>query len=202
MMQRSSIILGALCLVGGLLLALVPHPAAACVIDNTASLSVDGVRAQLTMATPTDLNHYAPFTFTKAFASGHPLRIAENSTELARTLPPTERAAPYRWVFGDGAVAIGHVVTHRYAHPGLYLVEVEGVDGQPRRWLMFDKALLHVVPPGQVIQSNLGYYGLRALDIAMSALGWVFDAGLVLLILGVIISRWRTRQATSAPHGS
>lgn len=47
-----------------LLLLLAPSAALACAIDNTASVSADGVRAQLTTAAPTDPNRYAPFTFT------------------------------------------------------------------------------------------------------------------------------------------
>jgi len=127
-----------------------------------------------------------------------PVTLGESRADLLRSLDAATVAAPYRWTFGDGTTALGHVVTHRYTRPGLYLVGVAGFNGQTRQWFPFDKALLRVVPPGQVIQSNLGYYGLRALDIAMSALMWIVDGGLVLLIVGVIISR----QTTSAPRES
>lgn len=179
-----------------LALGLAPGVAVACAIDNTASLSANGVRATLnTVATPTNGAPYAPFTFGKAFASGAPVRIAEATGELARTLPPATIAAPFRWTFGDGAAALGRTATHRYARPGLYRLDVDGLDTRTKRWFTFDRALLRVVPPGQALQDNLGYYALRALDVAMSSLLWIFDAALVLLVLFVVARRARGRRS-------
>ncbi len=181
---------------------LTPRPAVACAIDNVASVYANGARATLTTTGASRGALWAPFTFGQAIATAAPVTLGESRADLLRSLDAATVAAPYRWTFGDGTTALGHVVTHRYTRPGLYVVGVAGFNGQTRRWFPFDKALLRVVPPGQVLQSNLGYYGLRALDITMSALGWIVDGGLVLLILGVIISRRRTRQTTSASHGA
>lgn len=179
---------------------LTPRPVVACAIDNVASVYANGAHATLTTAVAAPGALWAPFTFGQAIATATPVTLAESRADLLRSLDSATVAAPYRWTFGDGTAVLGHVVTHRYAHPGLYLVGVAGFDGQTRRWFTFDKALLRVVPPGQVIQSNLGYYGLRVLDIAMSALVWIVDGGLVILILGVIIRRRRTQQTMSASH--
>jgi hypothetical protein len=185
-------LLRALFLLPLVLLALAPGVAAACAIDNTASLSADGVRAQLTTESVTDPSRWAPFTFTKAFASGSPLQIVENGADLARTLSAAERAAPFRWVLGDGTTVVGHMVTHRYARPGTYRLAVWGYD-KARGWFQFDAALLHIVSPGQLTQDNLGYYALRALDIVMSGVFWLFDAALIALVLFAVLRRRSTR---------
>jgi hypothetical protein len=204
-MRRPVPSLSALCLAGGLLLALTPRPAVACVIDNTASAYANGVRATLTTTGASPGALWAPFTFGQAVAAAAPVRLDESRADLLRSLDSSTVAAPYRWTFGDGTgAALGHVVTHRYARPGLYLIGVEGFDEQTRRWFPFDKALLRVVPSGQVIQSNLGYYGLRALDVVMTAAGWVVDAALALLVLAAVVarrrsSRGRRQRPMSAP---
>jgi len=203
-MRRPVPSLSALCLTGGLLLALAPRPAAACTIDNTASAYANGTRATPTTTGASPGALWAPFTFGQAVAAAAPVRLDESRADLLRSLASVTVAAPYRWTFGDGTAALGHVVTHRYARPGLYLIGVEGFDGQTRRWFPFDKALLRVVPPGQVIQSNLGYYALRGLDIIMAAAGWGVDAALVLLVLVAVIvrqrsSRGRRQRPMSAP---
>ena len=73
-----------------LLLALVlaPGVAAACVIDNTASLSANGVRATPTTAAPSGAGPWAQFTVGKAFASGAPVQFAELHSDLVRSLAP------------------------------------------------------------------------------------------------------------------
>jgi len=173
-------------------MALAPLPATACAIDNVASVYANGARATLTTTAASPGALWAPFTFGQAVAAAAPVRLDESRADLLRSLDSATVAAPYRWTFGDGTGAtLGHVVTHRYARPGLYLIGVEGFDGQTRRWFPFDKALLRVVPPGQVVQSNLGYYGLRALDVVMSGLGWVVDAALILLIGAALLIRRR-----------
>src|SRR5438105_1298070 len=115
-------------ILGALLLAfaLEPGVAAACVIDNTASLSANGVRATPTTAAPSNAGPWAQFTVGKAFASRAPVRFAELHSDLVRSLPPATLAAPFRWAFGDGATMQGHAATHRYAHPGLYRLTVYG----------------------------------------------------------------------------
>lgn len=177
-----------------LALALAPRVATACAIDNKASLFTDGVQATLTTAAPTATGLWAPFTVEKAFASGVSLRFSELHSDLARTLPAAALAAPYRWAFGDGATALGHVVAHRYTRPGLYRLMVYGLSAATRSWFPFDRVLLRVVAPGQVLQANLGYYALRALDVIMSSLMWLIDAALILLVLFAVLHRLRSRR--------
>src|SRR5579884_4068408 len=105
-------------------LAVAPGVASACAIDNKASLFIGGVQATLNTASPTNTALWAPFTIAKAFAAGDTLSMSELRSDLAKTLSPATLAAPYRWVFGDGASALGHAVTHRYARPGLYRLAV------------------------------------------------------------------------------
>jgi hypothetical protein len=191
-MTRSIRILGATLLLA-LLLVGMPGLAVACAIDSTASLSADGVRAALTTTSPTDPAHWARFSFPQSFASGRVLRFDESRAELARTLPPGVVDAPYRWTFGDGAVTLGREVSHRYARPGSYRLAVSGFDQRSRRLFEFDNAMVYVVSPDQAFAANLGYYALRALDVAMSGLLWVFDAALVLLVAFVLLGRRRAR---------
>src|SRR5581483_2917911 len=109
----------ALCLLAS---ALFPGVAAACIIDNTASLYVNGVRAVPTAAPASTTNpaQWAPFTVEKAFASGAPVQVSEARPDLQRSLSAATLAAPFRWVLGDGAVVMGHSIAHRFAKPGTY----------------------------------------------------------------------------------
>ena len=168
-----------------------PGRALGCTIDNRASLFANGVQATLTTAAPAATALWAPFTIDKAFASGTPVLFNELRSDLLRSLSPAIVDAPYRWVFGDHASAQGHSVSHRFNRPGLYQLVVYGFDARTRQWIPFDKALVHIVPPGQVLQANLGYYALRALDVVMSGLMWLIDAALVALVLYVIVARRR-----------
>jgi hypothetical protein len=179
-----------------LLLALIlaPASAAACAIDNVASLLANDVPAMLTTAAPHGDDAWAPFTVAQALATGAPVRLTEAPSEPARTLPPATRATPFRWVFGDGAMALGHAVAHRYARPGLYHLLVSGYDRGARRWFIFDSALLRVVPADQILRANLGYEALRAV-IVLSSLTWPVDAALVLAVLVLL------RRKLGAAHG-
>jgi len=177
-----------------LALALEPGAAAACVIDNTASLSANGVRATPTTATPSGPGPWAQFTVGKAFASGAPVQFAELHSDLVRSLAPATLAAPFRWAFGDGATALGHVTAHRYVHPGFYRLTVYGFAQRTHSWFPFDNVLVRIVPADQVLQANLGYYVLRALDVVMSGLVWLIDAALILLVLIALRSRLRARR--------
>ena len=182
-----------------LLLTLAPSVATACAIDSTASLSANGVRATPTSASPSNASAatWAPFTVGQAFATGTPIVVDESQSELARTLTPDEVAAPYRWSFGDGGVALGHAVTHRYARPGFYRVVVSTVTARSKTLLLFDSVLLHIVPPDQTLQANLGYFAARLFDALVSGLLWIADGALVALVLAVV---WRRRKrAISTP---
>jgi hypothetical protein len=195
----ASTVLGALLLA----LALEPGAAAACAIDNTASLSANGVRATPTTSAPSGRGPWAQFTLGKAFASGATVQFAELHSDLVRSLAPATLAAPFRWAFGDGATALGHVATHRYAHPGLYRLTVYGFTPRTHDWFPFDNVLVRIVPPDQVLQANLGYYALRALDVVMSGVMWLIDAALILLVVLALRSRLRARRREpTAQRGS
>ena len=195
-MKRPRRVITASTVLGALLLALAlwPGTAAACVIDNTASLSANGVRATPTTSAPSGAGPWAQFTVGKAFASGAPVRFTELHSDLVRSLAPATLAAPFRWAFGDGASTLGHLATHRYARPGLYRLTVYGFSPRTHGWFPFDNVLVRIVPPGQVLQANLGYYALRALDVVMSGVMWLIDAALILLVLIALRSRLRARR--------
>jgi hypothetical protein len=205
MMKRPRCLITATRILGALLvaLALVPGAAAACAIDNRASLSANGVRASITTEAPAGTRLWAPFTIGKAFASGAVVQFSELRSDLARSLSAATLAAPYRWAFGDGTTRLGHTATHRYAHPGIYVLVVYGFDARTRTWFPFDKALVRIVRPDQVLQANLGYYALRALDVVMSGVMWLIDAVLILLVLLALRSRLRgRRREPTAQRGS
>ena len=182
-----------------LLLALGPVSAQACMLNNSASLYADGVQASPTASNASGSGPWAPFSIGKAFATTDAVRLSEARSDLARSLTTATLAAPFRWVFGDGTTALGHVATHRYARPGVYHLMVYGLDTPTQHWFEFDSALLRIVPPDQVIQSNLGYYALRAVDVVMSSLMWLFDGVCALILVAVIVSAARKRLATG--HG-
>ena len=196
MMKRPGRLIIATRILGALLLAvaLAPGVAAACVIDNTASLSANGVRATPTTSTPSGTGLWAQFSVGQAFAGGAPVQFTELRSDLMRSLAPATLAAPFRWAFGDGAAALGHTARHRYAHPGLYRLTVYGFSRRTHSWFPFDNVLVRIVPPDQVFQANLGYYALRALDVVMSGVMWLIDAVLILLVLIALRSRLRTRR--------
>jgi hypothetical protein len=179
-----------------LALALTPGLAAACMLDNTPSLWANGVRATLTTTLAKDLAHWSPFTVLKAFASGAPVQLTERRADLVRTLSSAELAASFRWEFGDGAVALGHTVTHRYARPGTYRVLISSTAGPGRGWFVFDTALLHIVPPAQVARTNAAYAAHQAFGAMATTWLWLLQGVLILTAaaVGVFVLRGR-RQA-------
>lgn len=203
MRRRRDAIARVMCLVllAVALLALSSGTAAACVIDNKASLFANGVQATLNPAAPNPSasSPWARFTIDKAFASAAPVHLSELRSDLVRSLSPAMLAAPYRWEFGDGASVLGHAVAHRYARAGLYRLLVYGYSKATRSWSLFDTALVRIVAPDEVLWANLGYYALRALDIVMSGLMWLIDAVLVALVLYVVVHQRRRRKAAPSP---
>ncbi len=177
-------------ILAALLLGLAPRPARACAIDNVASLLADGVAAMLTTSAPHGTAPWAPFTVAQAIASGASVQLAEEPADLARTLPPAVRAAPYRWAFGDGGASLGHAVVHRYARAGTYRLTVFGYDRGARRWFAFDQAVLRVVPADQVVGANLGYDALQGV-ITLSGVTWPIDGVIVALALVLLVRRTR-----------
>jgi hypothetical protein len=139
---------------------------------------------------------WAPFTIGKSFARGEPVQFYELPADLRKTMAPMVLAQPFRWAFGDGATARGHVVTHRYTRAGTYLLMVYGFYSPRRQWFPFDQALVRIVPPDQVVQANLGYEAMRVVTFFSSGPGWACDAALVLLLLSLPARRWRPWRRT------
>lgn len=181
---------------GALFLAclLQPGTVAACTLDNTASLSANGVRAGLATDTPVSGATWAPFTVDKAFATGSLVRLDEARADLARSLSPATLARPFRWSFGDGSALVRMTATHRYMHPGTFRLQVFAYSPLRRRWLQFDAVRIHIVPPGQLTQANLGYYALRALDLVVSSSMDLITAALGLLLLYTLVSHMKAHR--------
>lgn len=171
-----------------LMFALTPSIASACAIDNVASLSVDGVRANVTTNAPVNAKTWAPFTVGKAFAVDTTMVANEDQGELARSLQPSMLHHAYRWTFGDGSTVVGPVGSHRYSKPGDYRLDVFGFDARAKQWARFDSALVHVVAPGQLLQANLGYQTLGVIDVIVNGLSWVVNVALVALIAVVVVA--------------
>ena len=184
------------CAIGALLAAAHPTSTWACAIDNVASLSANGVPAMLAGTPPTAGGAWAPFVLAQAFAPNTPVRLREAPADLARTLPATVQAAPFRWDFGDGTTALGHEAIHRYARPGRYHLLVYGYYGRERRWLVFDSAMVRVVPASQLLQANLWYEALRTI-IAISGITWPIDAALV-CIAAILLLRHPRHPASAS----
>lgn len=180
-------------LLAALLLGVAPRAATACAIDNVASLLADGVPAMLTTSAPQGTVPWAPFTVAQAIASGATVRLAEEPGDLARTLPPSVRATPYRWAFGDGGTRRGYAVVHRYRRAGTYRLTVSGYDRGARRWFAFDQAVLRVVPADQVVGANLEYDALQGV-IALSGVTWPVDGVIVALVLVLLVRRTRGQE--------
>ena len=179
---------------GGALILGIPGPlAAACEIDNVASLFANGVPAMVTTAMPRSVALWAPFTLAQAMATGAPVQFTEAQADLARTLTPAVRTAPYRWTFGDGGVALGHSVIHRYAHAGTYRLTVSGYDHSVRRWFTFDAATLRVVPADQELGANLGYNVLRGV-IALSGITWPLNGAIIVAVVVLLVRRGSGRR--------
>lgn len=179
-----------------LVAALSPGIASACVIDNTASLYADGVRATPSTSAPSN-GFWAPFTVDKAFASRAILHLTEARSDLERSLTASELSAPYRWLFGDNTTSLGHAVSHRYRRPGSYRITIYAFSQRTHRWFPFDNVAVRIVPPDQMFQANLGYYTLRAVDIVVSGLFWIIDALAALLLGYIVFLAIRSRGAKS-----
>lgn len=173
-------------------IAATPLGAHACAIDGYASLRVDGVPAMHTSAPPAPGRAWAPFTAAQAVAAGQDVRLGEQAADLARSLPAAWLAAPYRWSFGDGSRAAGRTVAHRYARPGLYVLRVSAFEPRTRRWLVFDAALLRVVPPGRLLQTNAAYAAL-SLVLLLEQITWLLSA-VSLVAVGILLASHTRRR--------
>lgn len=186
-----------------LLLAFVLTPTitSACAIDNIASLSVDGVRANFTTIAPASTKTWAPFTVDKAFATDTTMVVSEDQAELARSLQPSMLHHAYRWTFGDGSAALGTVGSHRYSKPGTYRLDVLGFDARGRQWARFDSALVHVAAPSQLLQANLGYQTLGVVDMIVNGLSWVVNVALVALIAVIVFAAVKPARSRALTTG-
>lgn len=120
-------------------------PAHACALDQTPSLSVDGIRARVNPVTPTtqaQLAHWTYFIFPHTYRAGHPLTLTEDRREVARTLMPSALRQPWGWQFGDGQVAVGWTVRHTYARAGQYRLRVYCWNPEAHAWDAFDQATI------------------------------------------------------------
>lgn len=128
--------------------AVMAGPAYACSLDNRPSMSADGVLAHLTAAGPTaaDLATWAPFTVSRVFRAGQPVRFSENQADVRLTLPPSALTHPWHWSFGDGAAYVGYSPRHSYRHAGTYKVSVRAYFTATNysQWLEFDAVTIRV----------------------------------------------------------
>jgi hypothetical protein len=175
----------------GALLA-TPAVASACSIDGLASLSVNGNLAIRTTdtATAATVATWAPFSSGLAYAPGSLLTFSEDRGKLIKPLPAAAFKTPFRWVFGDGTSARGMRAAHRYARVGWHKVTVWSFWPSQRQWVQFDSIRVHILPPDQAAQANLGYHIQQALIIAtqtLAYLGW--------LIVALPIWWWQRRKA-------
>lgn len=146
--------------------------AVACSLDGKPSLAVNGIRARRNPVAPTGGEVWAPFILDRAFTSGSVVRATELRASLVRTLSASMLAAPFRWNLGDGTIALGHTVAHRYARPGLYQIAVYALDPRAHLWFPFDKALLRIVAPGQLSHFPVAV----TLDVHAGISSWPFWA--------------------------
>ncbi|HEY8286491.1 MAG TPA: PKD domain-containing protein [Chloroflexota bacterium] len=188
------------CILTSLLAVAHPITTWACAIDNVASLTANGVPAMLVTDPPTSAGPWAPFVLAQAVAPRTTVRLEEEPADLARTLPAAVRAVPFRWAFGDGAVAIGPLVAHQYVRPGQYHLQVYGYDPRGRRWFVFDGALVRVVPAGQLLGANLEYNLLQTV-IALSGITWPLDGVLIGAVL-ILLLRLSRRAPRSGATGT
>lgn len=125
--------------------ALAAGPVQACTVDGRPSAFVDGVRAVITRGAPTVATYawWAHFTFPRSARVGRIVRFNEDVALLRRVLPSDWLRHPWRWHYGDGAVASGDTSYHRYTHPGHYKVQVDA-DLPGYGWEAFDSITLAV----------------------------------------------------------
>jgi hypothetical protein len=162
----------------------------ACTLDGIASLSVNGVLANLTSGRPTQANsgYWAPFTML-AQGSGHTLQLSEDLSKVAQSLPPALLNPPFRWSFGDGATAYGHTVQHTYAQPGWYKITVSYDWKARHQWVVFDSAEQQIVASGDVWKTHLGYYLDTVLQVALNGIIWIIAALIVAAMLWELLRR-------------
>lgn len=179
---------------------LAPSVARACTLDNVASISANGERAILATSQPQSGHLWAPFNFAQAYGVGARVTLDEARSDLERSLPAPMLATPFRWVLGDGSTIRGMSAAHRYTRRGNYLVRVYAYAASRAQWVLFDSALIRIVPNSQLLQANLGYNALRGLDLVFSWLSRLFTIALALLLIYAVASHLRSRGRAPAPE--
>ena len=127
-------------------LALAPLSALACARDGVPSVSVNGQLAVLNKVSQrVVITTWSPFIFKQTVKRGATVLLAENNREVARALPHSVFAHPWRWDFGDHSrVAYGTRVKHVYHHAGSYRIEVMAYYALYGAWQPFDFVTIHV----------------------------------------------------------
>jgi hypothetical protein len=130
------------------------RPAGACTIDFVPSATAAGRTAIVYDVSPGEIDpsHYATFIFPGSFGAGWSIRLAELSRGLA--LSSRELRAPWRWVFGDGTTAMGHIVTHTYHRPGMYVLNVWAIVPNEAEPFPFDQILVPVLAPEHILATE------------------------------------------------
>ncbi|MGH2345872.1 MAG: PKD domain-containing protein [Chloroflexota bacterium] len=180
------------------LLSLIGTAAAnACTLDNVASAAANGQRAVLSSSEPQAGKPWAPFRFAQAYSVGTSVTLSENRADIAKSLPASMLATPFRWVLGDGSSSRGMSVTHGYKQAGTYFVQVYAYASSEARWVLFDTVLLQIVPSNQLWQANLGYHALQVVDFATAWFGKLLTAVLAVLLMVTVVGHFRRRAAVT-----
>lgn len=161
--------------------------AQACVLDNTSSLSANGIAALKNVDAPSgNLASWAPFVFERAYGQGGAIHFAEKMSDLQRSLSLTALHHAFLWKWGDGRQTIGQAGSHAYTGLGTYVVSVYGYD-RARGWFPFDRATLRIVPDGEVWRDNLGW---EFLDILSFVLIWGFRIVVTVVSVALAYGFW------------
>ena len=185
------------------LLWLQPAVAHACSLDGIASITANGNTANLTGGAPTaaTIAYWAQFTLPAA-APEDALQLAEDLGKLRRTLPAAAFAKPFRWAFGDGTEILGLTGQHRYQQLGWHKITVSYYWASGNRWVVFDNAQIHIVPPGDVWRANLGYTIGKIFQIIVRITIWLTALFLIGLAIWVRIRSKRGSPRNALPTQS
>lgn len=172
--------------------------AVACTIDGIASMKINHFWAVTNRTVPTaaTLAHWAPFSLGEA-APNNPVVLQEIPGKLRNVLPREAFLQPFSWQLGDGANARGASLTHTYAHTGWYRVQVSYYWPSQHRWVQFDSAQLHVVPPVTVSAVAAQSTGAGTDDKKMLVIGISGVVGLGCIVLLAQVIRMARREEAS-----
>jgi hypothetical protein len=188
-----------------LLLVTAAHAATAqaCTLDGIASISMNGITANLTEGTPSpgDSAHWAPFTLLAA-APDDQLQLREDLGKVRQSLSPAMMSTPFRWDFDDGTSAQGFAVTHRFTQLGWHKITVDYYYPTRRQWITFDSAQLRIVPAGALLWTNLPHYIAVVLQTIMRIAIWLLLGIVTLAMIVERLQRGRRGRRTALPADS